>query len=118
MAGPLDADIRLYIQLASVNLRRSLDVIVAALTGGRDGVYIRSSALFDQAGRRIEERSGLTDPARLAVHDLELIDRTLARMADFLGLAITDYDATFGGAGGMRGCGLVHGPSGQASGTL
>jgi uncharacterized membrane protein YccC len=117
MAGPLDAGTRLYIQLASVNIRRSLDAIVGALTGGRDGVYIRSSALFDQAGRRIEERSGLTDPARLAIRDLELIDGTLARMAGFLGLAIIEYDATFGGAGGMRGRGSVHGPSGQVSGT-
>jgi uncharacterized membrane protein YgaE (UPF0421/DUF939 family) len=92
MAGPLDADSRVPIQLANANLRRSLDAIVRALSGERDGVYIRSTALFDQASRRIEERSGLADPAYLAVRDLELIDGTLARMADFLGLAITDSD--------------------------
>jgi hypothetical protein len=75
-----------------VTLSGSVDVIVAALAGRRDGAYVRSSALFDQAKRRIEEHSGI------AVRDLELIDGTLAKLADFLGVASTDYDTVPAGS--------------------
>jgi hypothetical protein len=47
-------------------------------------------ALLDQAERRIEERFGLAHPAQLAVRDLKLIDGTMARMAESLGLGIAD----------------------------
>jgi hypothetical protein len=92
MAGPLDARTRLDIELASATLRQSLDVVAGALTGPRDAAYTRSSALFDQAERRIEERSGAAEPAQLAIRDLKLIDGTMAQMAELLGLSITDYD--------------------------
>jgi len=91
-AGLLDAGTRLDIELASATLRRSLDTIAVALTGPRDGVYTRSSALFDQAERRVEDSSGIADPAQLSIRDLKLIDGTMARLANGLGLAITDYD--------------------------
>jgi hypothetical protein len=91
-AGLLDPGTRLDIELASATLRQSLDVIAVALTGPRDGVYTRSSALFDQVERRVEERSGIAHPVQLAIRDLKLIDGTMARLAEVLGLAITDYD--------------------------
>ncbi len=91
-SGPLDGSTRVDIELASATLRQSLDVIAAALTGFRQGVYTRSSALFDQAERRVEERSGIAHPMQLAIRDLKLIDGTMARLAESLGLAITDYD--------------------------
>jgi uncharacterized membrane protein YccC len=91
-AGLLDAGTRLDIELASATLRQSLDVIAVALAGPQNGVYTRSSALFDQAERRVEERSGIANPAQLAIRDLKLIDGTMARLAGGLGLAITDYD--------------------------
>jgi hypothetical protein len=91
-AGLLDPDTRLDIELASATLRRSLDVIAGALTGSRDGVYTRSSALFDQVERDVEERSGIAHPVQLAIRDLKLIDGTMARLAEVLGIAITDYD--------------------------
>jgi uncharacterized membrane protein YccC len=89
-AGLADTGTRLNIELASATLRHSMDAIASALTGPRDGVYTRSSALFDQAERRIEERFGLAHPAQLAVRDLKLIDGTMAQMAEDLGLGITD----------------------------
>jgi uncharacterized membrane protein YgaE (UPF0421/DUF939 family) len=92
VAGPLDAGTRPDIELASATLRESLDVVAGALTGPRDGVYTRSSALFDQAERCIEERSGIAGPQQFAIGDLKLIDGTMAQMAEVLGLSITDYD--------------------------
>jgi len=109
-AGLLDAGTRLDIELASVTLRRSLTAIAVALTGPRDGVYTRSSALFDQAERRVEERSGIADPAQLAIRDLKHIDGTMARLAGGLGLTITDYDTVpvrLGASGGTRAGGYV-----------
>jgi hypothetical protein len=104
-AGLLDAGTRLDIELASATLGRSLHVIADALTGSRDGVYTRSSSLFDQAERRVEERSGIANPAQLAIRDLKLIDGTMAQLAEGLGLAITDYDTVpvrLGSSGGGR----------------
>jgi hypothetical protein len=104
-SGLLDAGTRLDIELASATLRQSLNAIGVALAGPRDGVYTRSSALFDQAERRVEERSGIAHPAQLAIRDLKLIDGTMARLATDLGLAITDYDTVSVGSdrsGGAR----------------
>jgi hypothetical protein len=117
MAGPLDAETRLDIELASATLRQSLDVVVGALTGPRNGVYTRSSAIFDQAERRIDERSGTVRPTQLAIRDLQLIDGTMAQMAEALGLAITDYDtvpAQSGSADSMR----IPGPDGASGRPL
>jgi uncharacterized membrane protein YccC len=95
-AGPLDAGARLDIELSSGALQHSMHVIADSLGGARHGVYLRSSALFDPAERRIEERSGIAHPARLAIRDLMLIDDTMAEMAERLGLPVTDYDTAPG----------------------
>jgi uncharacterized membrane protein YgaE (UPF0421/DUF939 family) len=114
-AGPLDAGTRLDIELAAATLRQSLDTVAAALAGPRDGVYTRSAALFDQAERRIEERSGTAGPAQLVIRDLKLIDGTMARLAEDIGLTITDYDTTPAAPAGTcsaRIRGRVSGPDG------
>jgi uncharacterized membrane protein YccC len=112
-AGQLDPGTRLDIELASATLQQSLDVVAAALTGPRDVTYTRSAALFDQAERRIEERSGTAGPAHLAIRDLKLIDGTMAQLAEALGLAITDYDTVPATPGdGTRIRGRVRGPGG------
>jgi hypothetical protein len=100
-AAALDAGTRPGVELASATLRQSLDVVAGALTGPRDTVYTRSSAIFDQAERRLEERPGIARPQLFAVRDLKLIDGTMARMAELLGLTITDYD-TVSGSGGSE----------------
>jgi hypothetical protein len=110
-----DPGTRLDIELASATLRQSLDVVARALTGPRDGVYARSAALFDQAESRVYDRSGTVGPAQLAIRDLKLIDGTMARMAEVLGLTMTDYDTVPAGSvspGGVRVRGRVRGPDG------
>jgi uncharacterized membrane protein YccC len=98
-AGPLDASTRPGIELASVTLRQSLDAVASAIPGPRDGIYTRSSALFDQAERRLEEHCGTAGAQWLAVRDLQLIDGAMAQMAELLGLSITDYDTVPPGSG-------------------
>jgi len=90
------------IERASATLRHSLDVVADALTGPRDGTYTRSSALFDRAERRLEERTSTVGPAQLALRDLMLIDGTMAELADLMRLAVTDYDTAPAGPGGAR----------------
>jgi uncharacterized membrane protein YccC len=91
-AAALDAGTRPVIELASATLRQSLDVVADAISGPRDTVYTRSSAVFDQAERRLEEQPGIAGPQLFAFRDLKLIDGAMARMAELLGLTITDYD--------------------------
>jgi hypothetical protein len=102
--------------VASAALQQSMRIVATALTGHRDGVYTRSSALFDQAERRIEERSGIAHPALLAIRDLMLIDDTMAQIADRLGLPVTDYDTLPAGPGhpGRPGEAPADGPRGPS----
>jgi hypothetical protein len=99
MAGPLDAGTQPDFKLPSATLRQSLDVVAGAVAGPRDAIYTRSSALFDQAERHLEERSGIAGPQLFAVRDLKLIDGAMAQMAELLGLSITDYDTVPVGSG-------------------
>jgi uncharacterized membrane protein YgaE (UPF0421/DUF939 family) len=96
-AGPLDAGTRRDIERASAILHQSMDVVAGALTGPRDVIYTRSSALFDQAERRLEKTADTVEPAQLAIRDLKAIDGTMARIAEVMGLAITDYDTALVG---------------------
>jgi uncharacterized membrane protein YgaE (UPF0421/DUF939 family) len=118
-AGLADASSRLDIEVASATLRESLDVVADALTGSRDATYTRSSALFDRAERRLEQCSSSVGPDQLAIRDLKLIDGTMARAAEYMGLRITDYDtqpATSGGSGGLPVRGRVHTTGGAGVG--
>jgi len=70
---------------------------VAALTprleaGVRDGTYARSSALFDRAERSLEVCVHPYTSFEFALHDLTLLDGTMAHLAELMGLAINDYD--------------------------
>jgi uncharacterized membrane protein YgaE (UPF0421/DUF939 family) len=86
--GPLDSRARAAIQRASATLHQSMNVIVGAISGPRDVTYTRSSALFDQAERDIEQAD--TPHGQLPIRDLKLIDATMAEMAELMGLSITD----------------------------
>jgi uncharacterized membrane protein YgaE (UPF0421/DUF939 family) len=117
--GLADAGLRLDIELANEVLQHSMDVITGALAGSRDATYTRSAAVFDRAERRIEERVGTVRPAQLAIRDLKLIDGTMARLAEAIGLAITNYDTVPAGAdgsGGARIRGHVCAPDGTGVG--
>jgi uncharacterized membrane protein YgaE (UPF0421/DUF939 family) len=92
-AGPLDKDTRLAVKQAGATLDESLSVISAAVTGSRDVLYTRSSALFDQAERRLEAVArGTTGPAQLAIRDLKLVDGAMAGLAKAIGVGITNFD--------------------------
>jgi hypothetical protein len=84
-------------------------------TEPRDAIYTRSSALIDQAERRIEEYSSTVGPTQFAVRDLNLSAGTKAWTADVPRLSRTDYGtapASAGSAGGMWIRGRVRGPDG------
>ncbi|HEX6454029.1 MAG TPA: FUSC family protein [Trebonia sp.] len=118
-AGALDTGTRLDIKHAAANLCESLDAIESALTGSRDGIYTRSSALLDQAERRMEANNGHAGPAQLSIRDLKLIDGAMASLAKVLGLGVTSYDtdaARSQTSGGVPVCGHVMDSSGVAVG--
>jgi uncharacterized membrane protein YgaE (UPF0421/DUF939 family) len=91
-AGILDAETRLDIGRASDTLRGSLAVLVSAFGGERDGIYVRSSSLFDQAERCLGNSSNATYNDRLPIRDLMLIDQTMASVAGAMNLTVTDFD--------------------------
>jgi uncharacterized membrane protein YgaE (UPF0421/DUF939 family) len=90
--GPLDLDNRREIKGASATLHESLEIIAGALNGPRDATYTRSAALFDRAERRSEAQVGTVHDGQLAIRDLKLIDGTMARLAETMGLRIADFD--------------------------
>jgi uncharacterized membrane protein YccC len=98
--GLLDSESRGDIERASRTLHESLEAVARASTGSRDVVYTRSSALFDRAERRLDEGSASVGPGQLAVRDFMLIDGAMARMAEIMGLGITDFDTVGVGARG------------------
>jgi hypothetical protein len=76
---------------ASATLHQSIEVVARALTGPKDGTYIRSSSLFDWVERRLEDCPWGV-PTDLALRDFKLLDGTMAHLAELMGLGITDYD--------------------------
>jgi hypothetical protein len=69
-----------------------LDVLACSFTGPRESDDTRSSSLFDRTERLLEERSETIDEGQLAIRDLKLIDGAMAKMAEVIGLRVTDYD--------------------------
>jgi uncharacterized membrane protein YgaE (UPF0421/DUF939 family) len=91
-AGRLDVEMRTDIERATATLHQSLDSVADAVTGPRDGNYVRSSALFDRVERWLEEDSAPVASGQLAIRDLKLIDGSMAQVAEVMGLNVTDYD--------------------------
>jgi uncharacterized membrane protein YgaE (UPF0421/DUF939 family) len=91
-ADPQPALNRTDLELAGSTLRRSLNVISAAINGSRDVTYTRSASLFEQADQHLGWAPDRVDHGQLAIRDLELLDGTMAQLARVLGLHITDYD--------------------------
>jgi uncharacterized membrane protein YgaE (UPF0421/DUF939 family) len=91
-AGALDDQIRDDLAVGCQTLNDSLAVLVDAVTGPRNTTYMRSSALFDRAERRLEAGSGRVEPAQLVIRDFTLIDASMARLAGVLGLTVANHD--------------------------
>jgi Fusaric acid resistance protein-like len=92
-----DVNALLGVDQASATLDASIEVVARALTGRRDGIYARSSALFDEAEQKLECLPLHVDSTELVLRDFRLIDGTMAQLAEFMGLTITDFDTV-----GMR----------------
>jgi hypothetical protein len=96
-------DVVAALEEAIATLRASLATLLDALGGQPAGSYTRSAALFDRVERRIETHQDQhPSPAGhrhlpsevLALHDLILLDGSLARLAAIAGLTVTDLDTT------------------------
>jgi hypothetical protein len=89
---PPDVATDLDMARATATLHQSIEVVARALTGPRDGTYIRSSSLFDRAERSLDDCPNGLPSTEFALRDFKLLDSTMARLAELMGLAITDYD--------------------------
>ena len=89
---PLDPSLWDDIGRATATLHGSMDTVADAMTGPREGIYVRSSSLYDQAERSLEGGAVGLDRGCLAIRDLKLIDGSMATLAQFIGLAVTDFD--------------------------
>jgi hypothetical protein len=95
--GPLDEETRADLRRGCEALNASLDVLLHAVDGPRDGTYTRSAALFDRAERRLEDDALPVAPGQLAIRDLSLLDGVMAHLAEAMGLQVANYDtATVG----------------------
>jgi hypothetical protein len=55
---------------------------------------VRSSSLYDRAERSLEDGAVGLDRGCLAIRDFQLIDGSMAGMAEFIHLDVTDFDTT------------------------
>ncbi len=93
-----DPAVAAAIELASAQMRASLDAIIDRLELRPHGPYVRSAALFDRVVRALADSSGLSvSQGAMAVRDLMLLDGTLARLAEVLDMAVSDHDTVLAG---------------------
>jgi hypothetical protein len=71
-----------------------MNAVADAFTGPRDGVYVRSSSLYDRADRSFEGDGSRLDKGCPPIRDLQLIDGSMASIASLIGLKVTDFDTT------------------------
>jgi hypothetical protein len=91
---PFSPGLRDEVDYASTTLGRSMNTAADAMTGPRDGVYVRSSSLYDRADRSLEGNKGGLDRGCPPLRDLQMIDGSMADLAQFIGLKVTDLDTT------------------------
>jgi len=90
--APLDPGFRDEIGRASDTFHRSMDTVADAMTGPRQGTYVRSSSLYDRAERSHSGSAAGTGQQWLAIQDLKLIDGAMAGLATSMRLEVTDFD--------------------------
>jgi hypothetical protein len=71
-----------------------MDTVADAMMGTSDGVYVRSSSLYDRAERSVEDEAVGPEQGYPAVRDFQLIDGSMADIAEFLRLKIADFDTS------------------------
>jgi len=90
--SPLDGGIGRDLELAVRVLTESIAVVVAAVSGPRDGTYVRSAGLFDGVELDLEAAAGGVGDDQLAIRDLKLIDEAMAGLAATMTLTVANYD--------------------------
>jgi len=90
--APIDPAFHEQVDEASIRLHRSMDIVAGATTGSTDGIYVRSSSLYDRAERSLEGNGVGLNQGCAAIRDLQLIDGSMATLAEFLGLEVNDFD--------------------------
>jgi uncharacterized membrane protein YccC len=93
LTAALDPACRHSIDLATATLHRSIDAVADAMTGPRDGIYVRSSSLYDRAERTLDNGVEGSQHGLSAIRDFQLIDGSLAGMAELIHLQISDFDS-------------------------
>jgi uncharacterized membrane protein YccC len=91
-AAPLGPGFQDEIGRALATFHRSMDTVADAMTGPRQGVYVRSSSLYDRAERSHSGSAAGTDQEHLPIQDLKLIDGAMAGLARSMRLEVTDFD--------------------------
>ena len=92
--APLDPALRNSVNEATATLHRSMDTVAEAMTGPRQGIYVRSSSLYDRAERSLEGGGVGLDKGYLAIRDFQLIDGSIAGMAELIHLEVADFDTS------------------------
>ena len=92
--APIDPEHQSDLVQASATLHRSMDTVANAITGSREGVYVRSSSLFAHSQSSLAKGAAGIDGGSLAIRDLTLIDANMASLAQFIGLDVVDGDAS------------------------
>jgi uncharacterized membrane protein YgaE (UPF0421/DUF939 family) len=92
--APLEPEHQRNLIQASATLHHSMETLANAITGAREGVYVRSSTLFVHSQSTVGEGVAGIDRGSLAIRDLELIDANMAGLAKFIGLDVIDVDAS------------------------
>jgi uncharacterized membrane protein YccC len=91
---PFAPSLQREVILASATLHESMDTVADAMTGPSKGIYVRSSSIYDRVERSLGDAALGPDRRNPAIRDLKLIDGSMASMAEFIGLEVTDFDTS------------------------
>lgn len=94
-AGPLPAESHADLERARTQLSESLGELIAGGDDNRSAArtYVRSAALFDVVSSRYPDDDP-TAPRQLALRDFQLVDGTLATLAEAEGMTVDALDTS------------------------
>lgn len=89
LPAELGAELQTAAKLLSASINEIVEAVEAQSFGDR--TYLRSAALFDRIASGLDDED-VTTPRQLAFRDLELIDGSLAALAQSLGMQVEALD--------------------------
>jgi uncharacterized membrane protein YccC len=92
--APMGPGVESEIDQATTTIHQSIGVLADAMTGPHESAYVRSSSLYDRVERSARDNAVGPGGRSPAIRDLKLIDGSMARTAEFIGLKVTDFDTT------------------------